>query len=168
MKHPWSLWLRPEGKDQIKFKRLIDELSIENQSCKFEPHVTLFGRVTTPPDPLFEFFEDQTIDQKQIASRIKDLRSGLPPWRSLFLEIERNPTLDLFQRRIIEPLIHLRDYDFNPHLSLVYSDQEATGRSIKDIPTNRNIRFGSLAVVQIPNNIDEWNIISEFKFNFSR
>jgi Trm5-related predicted tRNA methylase len=85
----------------------------------------------------------------------------------LFLEIERNPTLDLFQRRIIEPLIHLRDYDFDPHLSLVYSDQEATGRSIKDIPINRNIRFGSLAVVQISNNIDEWNIISEFKFNFS-
>jgi hypothetical protein len=49
----------------------------------------------------------------------------------------------------------------------VYSDQEATGISIKDIPTNRNIRFGSLAVVQVPNNIDEWNIISEFKFNFS-
>jgi len=167
MKHPWSLWLRPERKDQIKFKRLIDELSVENESCTFEPHVTLFGRVTTPPDPLFEFFEDQTASQEQIISEIKDLRLGLPPWRSMFLEIERNPTLDLFQKRIIEPLNHLRGYDFDPHLSLVYSNQEATGRSIRGIPIQSDIRFGSLAVVQVPNNIDEWNIISEFKFNFS-
>ena len=167
MKHQWSLWLLPERKDQIKYKRLIDQLSVENESCPFEPHVTLFGRVTIPPDPLFEFFKDLTANQEQIISEIKDMRSGLPPWRSMFLEIERNPALHLFQRRIIEPLNHLRNYHFDPHLSLVYCDQEATGRSIKGIQIDRNIRFGSLAVVQVPINIDEWNIISEFRFNFS-
>ena len=31
----------------------------------------------------------------------------------------------------------------------------------------RTIRFESLAVVEVPNNIDEWNIIKEFKFNFN-
>lgn len=167
MKHPWSLWLRPERKDQIKFKKLIDELSAENESSTFEPHVTLFGRVTTPPDKLFEFFEDQTVSQEQIISEIKDMRSGPPPWRSLFLEIEKNQGLDLFQKRIIKPLIHLRGYDFDPHLSLVYCDQKATVRSIKGLPIKGDIRFGSLAVVHVPNNIDEWSIISEFKFNFS-
>ena len=87
---------------------------------------------------------------------------------SMFLDIKKNPSLDLFQVRIIEKLNTLRDYDFDPHLSLVYCDKQATKVSIRGVSMPKTIRFESLAVVEVPNNIDEWNIIKEFKFNFSK
>ena len=167
MTHPWSLWLLPEKKDYLKLKRLINELSIENRSPSFEPHVTLFGRVSIAPYPLFKFFEKRTVDQKQIVCGIKDLRLGLSPWRAMSLDIKKNASLDLFQVHIIEKLNTLRDYDFNPHLSLVYCDKQATKVSIRDASIPRTIKFESLAVVEVSNNIDEWNIIKEFKFNFN-
>ena len=165
--HPWSLWLLPEKKDSLKLKRLINELSIENGSPSFEPHLTLFGRVSIAPDPLFKFFEERTVDQKKIVSEIKDLRQGISPWRTMFLDIKKNPSLDLFQVCIIEKLNTIRDYDFDPHFSLVYCDKQATKVSIRGVSMPKTIRFESLAVVEVPNNIDEWNIIREFKFNFN-
>ena len=165
--HPWSLWLLPEEKDSLKLKRLINEVSIENGSPSFEPHVTLFGRVSIAPGPLFKFFKEQTVDQKQIVLEIKDLRLGMPPWRAMFLDIKMSEILDSFQDRIIEKLNSVRDYDFDPHLSLVYCNKKATKVSIRVVSMPRTIRFESLAVVEVPNNIDEWNIIKEFKFNFN-
>ena len=148
-------------------KKLINELSIENGSPSFVPHVTLFGRVSIAPDPLFKFFEEQTVGQKQIVSEIKDLRQGIFPWRAMFLDIKMSEDLDSFQARIIEKLNTLRDYDFDPHLSLVYCNKQATKVSIRGASMPRIIRFESLAVVEVPNNIDEWNIIKEFKFKFN-
>ena len=148
-------------------KRLINELSIENESPSFLPHVTLFGRVSIAPDPLFKFFKEQTVRQKQIVSEIKDLRQGIFPWRAMFLDIKMSEDLDSFQARIIEKLNTLRDYDFDPHLSLVYCNKQATKVSIRGASMPSTIRFESLAVVEVPNNIDEWNIIKEFKFNFN-
>ena len=165
--HPWSLWLLPEEKDSLKLKRLINELSIENGSSSFEPHVTLFGRVSITPYLLFKFFEEQTVDQKQIVSEIKDLRLGSSPWRAMFLDIQMSEVLDSFQDRIIEKLNTVRNYEFDPHLSLVYCNKKATKVSIRGVSMPRTIRFESLAVVEVPNNIDEWNIIKEFKFNFN-
>ena len=165
--HPWSLWLLPEKKDYLMLKKLINELSIENGSPSFEPHVTLFGRVSIAPDPLFKFFEERTVDQKKIVSEIKDLRLGISPWRAMFLGIKMSEILHSFQTRIIEKLNTVRNYDFDPHLSLVYCNKKATKVSIRGVSMPRTIRFESLAVVEVPNNIDEWNIIKEFKFNFS-
>ena len=165
--HPWSLWLLPEKKDSFKLKRLINELSIENGSPSFEPHLTLFGRVSIAPDPLFKFFEERTVDQKKIVSEIKDLRLGISPWRAMFLGIKMSEILHSFQTRIIEKLNTVRNYDFDPHLSLVYCNKKATKVSIRGVSMPRTIRFESLAVVEVPNNIDEWNIIREFKFNFN-
>ena len=34
MKHQWSLWLLPERKDQIKYKRLIDEFHYDENRHK--------------------------------------------------------------------------------------------------------------------------------------
>ena len=167
MSHPWSLWLLPEKKDSLKLKRLINELSIENGSPSFEPHVTLFGRVSIAPDLLFKFFEERTVDQKQIVLEIKDLRLGISPWRAMFLGIKMSEILHSFQTRIIEKLNTVRNYDFDPHLSLVYCNKKATKVSIRGVSMPRTIRFESLAVVELPNNIDEWNIIKEFKFNFN-
>lgn len=166
MTHPWSLWLLPKREDHLVLKKFMNELSIENGSPSFEPHVTLFGRVNIAPEPLFKFFEDQAAIQGQIVSRIKDLKFGISPWRSMFLDIKRNASLDSFQVKIIERLDLLRDYHFDPHLSLVYCDKEAKRRSIRGVSMPKTIRFESLAVVEVPNNIDEWNIINEFKFNF--
>ena len=165
MNHPWSIWLLPDREDLIKYKKLIDRFSLENGSIPFTPHVTLFGRVNIDPEPFFDFFEHKASVQRRITSNISKISIGTPPWRSLYVDIDRDIYLDAFQQDLIGPLSHVREYMFDPHLSLVYGDIRTTELSIENISLDVTIGFSSVVLAYVPDDIDEWNLIKEFNFD---
>ena len=150
----------------MKYKKIIDRLSLENGSRPFEPHVTLFGRVNVDPEPLFEFFGHEASVQGRLTSNIRKITRGTPPWRSLYVEVDRDIHLGAFQKRMTGPLEHVREYRFDPHLSLAYGDVRNTKYAIKDISLDVTIGFSSVALAYVPDEIDDWNLIKEFKFDF--
>ena len=166
MTQPWSLWLLPGKRENGKYARMIKKLSLRTGLPSFEPHLTLFGRINANPEPFFEFFRNMANKQKMISTKIKKIKFGTSHWKSFYIDIEKNTSLEALQKQMIAPINHLRDYLFDPHLSLAYGDADEMRYLTKGIHLERFISFNSVAVVFVPDNVDEWKIINKFEFNF--
>ena len=166
MTQPWSLWLLPGNRENGKYARIIKKLNLRNGLPSFDPHLTLFGRINANPEPFFEFFKNMANKQKTIFTKIKEIKLGTSYWKSLYIDIEENRSLEALQKQIIAPIDHLRDYLFDPHLSLAYGDANEMRYLTKEIRLERFISFNSVAIVFVPDNVDEWKIINKFEFNF--
>ena len=166
MTQPWSLWLLPDNRENGKYARIIKKLSHRTGLPPFEPHLTLFGRINANPEPFFEFFRNMANKQKMISTKIKKIKFGTSHWKSFYIDIEKNSSLEALQKQMIAPINHLRDYLFDPHLSLAYGDADEMRYLTKGIYLERFISFNSVAVVFVPDNVDEWKIINKFEFNF--
>ena len=166
MTQPWSLWLLPDNRENGKYERIIKKLSHRTGLPSFEPHLTLFGRINANPEPFFEFFRNMANKQKMISTKIKKIKFGTSHWKSFYIDIEKNRSLEALQKQMIAPINHLRDYLFDPHLSLAYGDADEMRYLIKGIHLERFISFNSVAIVFVPDNVDEWKIINKFEFNF--
>ncbi len=166
MTQPWSLWLLPDNRENGKYARIIKKLSLRTGLPSFEPHLTLFGRINANPEPFFEFFRNMANKQKMISTKIKKIKFGTSHWKSFYIDIEKNTSLEALQKQMIAPINHLRDYLFDPHLSLAYGDADEMRYLTKGIYLERFISFNSVAVVFVPDNVDEWKIINKFEFNF--
>ena len=166
MTQPWSLWLLPENRENGKYARIIKKLSLRTGLPFFEPHLTLFGRINANPEPLFEFYKNMANKQKRISTKIKKIRFGTSRWKSFYIDIEKNASLEALQKKMITPISHLRDFLFDPHLSLAYGDACEMKYLTKEIDIERYISFNSVAIVFVPDNVDEWKIINKFEFNF--
>tara|TARA_Y100000996_G_scaffold7987_1_gene6728 strand:- start:587 stop:1093 length:507 start_codon:yes stop_codon:yes gene_type:complete len=166
MRQPWSLWLLIDGKDNGKYTRIVKELSLSSRSPSFEPHLTLFGRINVDPEPHFKFFKNMATKQKKISTKIKNIKFGTSYWKSFYIDIEKNTSLEALQKQMIAPINHLRDYLFDPHLSLAYGDADEMRYIAKEIHLERFISFNSVAIAFVPDNVDEWKIINKFEFNF--
>ena len=166
MTQPWSLWLLPDNRENGKYTRIIKKLSHRTGLPSFEPHLTLFGRINANPEPLFDFFKNMANKQKTITTKIKKIKFGTSYWKSFYIDIEKNTSLEALQKQMIAPINHLRDYLFDPHLSLAYGDADEMRYLTKGILLERFISFNSVAIVFVPDNVDEWKIINKFEFNF--
>ena len=166
MTQPWSLWLLPDSRENGKYARIIKKLSLRTGLPSFEPHLTLFGRINTNPEPLFEFFKNMANNQKTISTKIKKIRFGTSHWKSFYIDIEKNASLESLQKKMTTPISHLRDYLFDPHMSLAYGDADKMRYIAKEIHLERLIRFNWVGIAYTPDNVDEWKIINKFEFNF--
>ena len=166
MTQPWSLWLLPDNRENGKYARIIKKLSLRTGLPSFEPHLTLFGRINANPEPFFEFFKNMANKQKTISTKIKKIEFGTSHWKSFYIDIEKNRSLEALQKQMIAPINHLIDYMFDPHPSLAYGSTDEMSYLSKEINLEKVISFNSVAIVFIPDNVDEWKIINKFEFNF--
>ena len=166
MTQPWSLWLLPDARDNVKYKNIIKNISLETGLSYFEPHLTLFGRINANPEPFFELFEDMANKQKRISTKVKKIKFGTSYWKSFYIDIEKNSSLEALQKKMIAPINHLRDYLFDPHLSLTYGSTDKMSYLTKEINLEKVISFNSVAIAFVPVNVDSWKIIDKFEFNF--
>ena len=167
MTQPWSLWLLPDARDNVKYKRIMKNMSLKTGLTSFEPHLTLFGRINANPEPLFKFYKKMANEQKRISTKIKKIKFGNSHWKSFYIDIEKNTSLEALQKQMIAPINHLRDYLFDPHLSLAYGDANEMRYIVKEIHLERFISFNSVAIAFVPDNVDEWKIINKFEFNLN-
>lgn len=167
MTQPWSLWLLPDNRENGKYARIIKKMSLRTGLPSFEPHLTLFGKINANPEPSFEFFKNMANKQKTISTKIKKIKFGASHWKSFYIDIEKNASLEALQKQMITPISQLRDYLFDPHLSLAYGDADEIWYLTKEIHLERFISFNSVAIAFVPDNVDEWKIINKFEFNIN-
>ena len=166
MIQPWSLWLLPDARDNVKYKNIIKNISLETGLSYFEPHLTLFGRINANPEPFFEFFKNMANKQKRISTKVKKIKFGTSHWKSFYIDIEKSSSLEVLQKQMIAPINHLRDYLFDPHLSLAYGSTDEMSYLTKEINLEKVISFNSVGIAFVPVNVDRWKIINKFEFNF--
>ena len=104
--------------------------------------------------------------QKRISAKVKKIKFGTSHWKSFYIDIEINSSLEALQKQMIAPINHLRDYLFDPHLSLAYGSTDEMSYLTKEINLEKVISFNSVAIAFVPVNVDSWKIIDKFEFNF--
>ena len=161
----WSTWLLPCKTDARIYKTLISDYSEIYSSKKFEPHVTLFGRLSIDPATTFSFFKNLAASLEPFDCSLIGTAKGKPPWMLYYIMVEKNETIGLLQNKIDILLSGYCLYEFIPHLSLVYGNAQIEDENGDSILAGEKIRFSSIALVRTPDEVANWEIIKTFDFS---
>ena len=162
MSYNWSVWLLPKAEDKKIFAEYITFYSKLYGTDKFLPHVTLFGRMKVNPKLFYSFF-----NKVKLQSKIKNVHTlankiGDSQWKKVHIPLSLNKNLLELQNKIDKKFRKYRDYEFDPHVSLAYGNFIPNKKDIGLISIVKKISFSSLAIVNTPNEIKNWNIIQKF------
>jgi len=164
MDYLWSVWLLPKGEEKEEYKNFIKIYSDLYSRPLFDPHVTLFGRLNIAPELVYPFFNRISPRYKNLKVDTLTVKNGESPWKTIYIDFYGNKDFMDFQNKIDKKLRVYRDYVFNPHLSLAYGNFMPNKKDLCLISLNKTINFSSIALVNTPDNIEEWYIIKEFQF----
>jgi len=162
MGYNWSVWLLPEAKDNKIFEEYITFYSTLYGSDRFSPHVTLFGRMNVNPKIFYSFFNKFKSEAEIKNVHTLTTKIGDPPWKTMYMQLSLNKSLLELQKKIDKKLRQYRSYEFDPHVSLAYGNFIPDKKDISLISYEEMISFSSLAIVNTPNEIKNWNIIQKF------
>ena len=161
MDNQWSIWLCPDPSDQSSIQQLVDECCYRFKSPSFASHITLFGKVDEDPVTTFSFLADCVFGLDSISLNMLGVKTGTPPWKALYLQVDKTEPLARLQKEIDQYLNVYRHYEFNPHLSLAYGNLEINESKLENISFPETITFSSVGLVYTPNEITEWQRINQ-------
>ena len=162
MGNQWSIWLCPDPSDQSSIQQLVDECCYRFKSPSFASHITLFGKVDVDPVTTFSFLADCVFGLDSISLNMLGVKTGTPPWKALYLQVDKTEPLARLQKEIDQYLNVYRHYEFDPHLSLAYGDLSINGSELDHISFPETITFSSVAFVATPDEITNWKMINQF------
>ena len=162
MVYNWSVWLLPKAKDNRVFEKYITFYSKLYGSDRFSPHVTLFGRMNMNPNLFYSFLNKVKSESEIENVHTLQTKIGVPPWKRMYIQLSLDRNLLELQKKIDKKFKQYRTYKFNPHVSLAYGDFIPNKKDISLISPEGSISFSSLAIVNTPNEIKNWNIIQKF------
>ncbi len=120
----YALWLKPDNEVYDVLKRIIDSLSEEYSTYRFEPHITVAGRITNPVDDIIKTMEKVASESKPMTLYLTETAYSDSFYRSLFINVAPNDVLlDLREQCITE--LKREHEPYMPHLSLMYKTMDA-------------------------------------------
>jgi len=159
MDNRWSIWLYPDPSEQSSIQQLVNECCYRFKSSPFASHVTLFGMVDADPETTFSFLSDCARGLGSISSNILGVKTGVLPWKALYLQVDKTEPLVRLQKEIDQYLNVYRQYEFDPHLSLAYGNFEIDESKLENISFPETITFSSVVLMETPDDINEWKLI---------
>ena len=165
MSNTWSVWLLPKGADKVYLSDYINIYSNFYDSKKFDPHLTLFGRIDLNPEPFFPFFDEIRLDVKILNVKTLSIKIGKSYFKKLYIPIGYNEKIYALQKKVDSIFTNYKKYKFDPHISLAYGNFTAHKKYNKLISPISKISFSSLAIVHTPDEIENWSIIRKFYSN---
>ena len=162
MIYNWSVWLLLKAEDNKIFTEYITLYSKLYGSDRFSAHVTLFGRMNVNPKLFYSFFNEVKSDSKIEKVHTLKIIIGDPPWKRIYIQLSLNKNLLELQKKIDKKFKQYRNYEFDPHISLAYGNFIVDKKDISLISHQEMVSFSSIAIVNTPNEIKNWNIIQKF------
>tara|TARA_B100000579_G_C22779306_1_gene828393 strand:- start:282 stop:791 length:510 start_codon:yes stop_codon:yes gene_type:complete len=159
----WSVWLLPDEKGKIEYKRSIDLYASLYNTYSFDPHITLFGRLIIDPNLFFSFFDQLTSSYNRQKVETRTIEAGARPWKTIYIDLVCNKSLLEMQKNIDEKFNVYREYKFNPHISLAYGNFIPKGNDLGLISITKTINFSLLALACTPDSVSKWRIIKKYQ-----
>jgi 2'-5' RNA ligase len=124
----YSIWLMPEGDVLDKLSNLITRISVEYNSPRYQPHVTLLGdlvgftkeEVISKASELAESIEPFTITLTAVTYPNSYPNDHEAYYRSLYILAERTEPLMKANELAKKMFGRGSDLPYNPHLSITY------------------------------------------------
>ena len=164
--HAIAYWLVPEAAAREVFSRQIRELARQFGAPLFEPHVTIFIAPENSRAPLEVLHE---LGPVEIELAIRSIRFSEQFTKTLFVQFERNSTLQQLGDAIWKASGARRRYLIEPHLSLLYAKlpsktNQRRADSIR-LPF-REVGFTSICVMRCarpttrPIEVGQWKLLA--------
>jgi 2'-5' RNA ligase len=115
--------------------------------------------VDVDPVTTFSFLADCVFGLDSISLNMLGVKTGTPPWKALYLQVDKTEPLARLQKEIDQYLNVYRHYEFNPHLSLAYGNLEINESKLENISFPETITFSSVVLMETPDDINEWKLI---------
>lgn len=170
-RQPHSIWLRPAEDVAEEMRDDIGRVCKLSGGPLFEPHVTLLGDLSGPPDKIHFACESVFRQTNAIPVKAIGLASTNQFFMSLFLELDVPAALYAARADIAERL-SVQPPPFRPHISLAYGydAQAAPAGVLDDLKTKyvgRAFCLSTIAAVASASTIpiEKWKIVSSQSFS---
>lgn len=159
----YATWLTFSNDDEEYLTKVIRDLGTQYSAPYFVPHITIYGLVQ------IKLFQLEKIVKKnsEIVSFPVRKRSILQSgnfWKTVYIQIARNRILDELYSKLSDELRNYTDYEFNPHISLIYKTTDVSERKkiMRNITVRSEFRISGLAIQEFDENILKWRIVRKY------
>ena len=162
----YSIWLDLEKESRLSYRKIISTLSKRLKSPPFEPHCTIYGRLDIQLSELENIVSKIVNDCNQFSSSVQKLISGKSYYKSLYVKLENNTSLNKVNSLCKNHFINSKNYRLDPHISLAYGqfDLEQIHRVTKRIAIPKYVVFSGVSIVNTKKDVEQWETVFQRKF----
>jgi len=149
----YSIWLMPSKTDLAYLSTIIQSLGRKYDAPTFEPHCTLFSPISDLKSSIkvIDTFDSQLFQVKSVCLNHSDVI-----WKTVFIELEMNNELEWLNQKFSD--ISVMDYEFKPHISLIYQSISNKKRQaiIDNLDLKKYYKMDGIAIMDTNQSVEEW------------
>ena len=149
----FHLWLVPTGDVGNRLADVISELSTRYHGPKFDPHLTLLGKLEGDEESLVELTRQLARSLHPLEVRLREPGYASQYFRCLFLPVEPCPPIRRVHQQAERIFGRQSTSSFDPHISLLYGLFPARVKQgiIKILPTDlpNALRVSRLQLIRV-------------------
>jgi len=163
----YSIWLTPADDDQAYLQNMIRDLSSEHKAPVFSPHCTLYSPADLAKSELEEILEHVAEGILPLTVTVDKLNFTSNIWKTVFIELEKSQELAWLQQKLVRRIPAPKQYDFAPHISLIYSAMPTEKKKgiIKKLPLRNSYKMDKISAVETGLDVMNWKNIAEVKLH---
>ena len=163
-----TYWLIPAEPARSYFGSLIRDLALRFDAPVFEPHVTLYVTQTANEDPA-AVLQSGLADSNPLRLSVAGLDCSDEFSKTLYIQFQPDVALQRLSEKLRTASGSQRDYELNPHLSLLYKTMTPAAK--REIANSLHlvfteVDFDSVTAVTSPvkiesrEDVESWRIVA--------
>lgn len=161
-----SIWIIFSDKDEQSLREQIDDLSQRHSGPKFLPHITLYGSLEIEIKRLAVITDRCFSKTKKFTVHTAGIGQTDNIWKTIFINITTDSQLMELYEFLTTELGQFQNYDFNPHVSLIYRKMPVEKRLLiaQEINFAPHYEITGVALVETSDDVDNWHILKRYNF----
>ena len=155
----YSIWLEPTSQDAQYLKKIILSLAKKHNAPVYEPHITIYSKIPTLRLAIRAL--KQCTHVAKIKTQSTNIKSSNDLWKTIFINVRKNADMLRLNQMIKNIVGHSVEYDFNPHISLIYKtlDDDTKRQIIKGLKIKCVFAFDKISIVKSSRDVSQWKKI---------
>ncbi len=162
----YAVWLLPKEDDSKYLSHIIEKLSKKYKAPQFQPHITVYGVIDTSLSIIEKAVKDSVVGLTEFKVKKKSLHYSDNIWKSLYINLDYNTQLDKINNLLTAKLSQYGNYDFEPHISLIYKkmDNDEKLKIIGELDIKNEFIINALTIIQYADDVSMWKSVRIFTF----
>ena len=161
----WGLF---SSKEKVLLDKIKDQVQSKLKSPFFETHLTLTGPYNSFDNIFLNNLRTIAGDSSAVMLNVDGYDHKQEKFESFYITIKNTQDLKKLRRKIYELNNFDKTNNYSPHISLSYGNHEKTEKKelILKLPElNKPIKMSKIALVEVDEDINLWNIVESFDLN---
>ena len=162
----FAVWLLFEDADSQYLSDTILKLSKQYSSPVFLPHITIYGLVDIDLNTLDNIVLQSINGEKPIPVEKNMLSHSDDFWKTLYVDLILNTSLQRIHKRLLTSLQSFTQYDFKPHVSLIYKQLPQNEKKFlaNTLEIKNTFKVSSIAIQEFSKDIEKWKVVKRHDF----